>query len=220
MVGEIPLAAVPALHARLLGSLEIAVGDRMIPPGAWAGRSSRSLLLLLLGTPDHRLHRDQVLDRLWPDAVPSAALNALYKALHTLRRVLEPTLQSAKASAYIDVRRDTIALRITPGLWIDTDIFESQLAQAGSLAPAERRATLREALQLYRGDFLVDEPYADWPVPRREALRRAREHAVLALATLDLEAGDPLASVPALEMLVAADATIEAGHRADRKSVV
>ena len=72
------------LHARLLGSVRLAVGDRPIPEGAWPRRTARTLLLLLLATPGHRLPRDRVLDLLWPEAAPATARNALYLALAAL----------------------------------------------------------------------------------------------------------------------------------------
>ncbi|MGH2561619.1 MAG: ATP-binding protein, partial [Thermomicrobiales bacterium] len=73
---------------------------------------------------------------------------------------------------------------------------------------------MRAVLGLYRGDLLADEPCADWPVARRESLRRARERAVIMLATLDLDAGEPLTAISALDALLAVDASFEEAHRA------
>ena len=77
----------PPIRAHLLGSVRLALGDRPIPEDAWPRRTARSLLLLVLATPGHRLPRDRVLDLLWPDTGPEAAARALYQALHALRRV-------------------------------------------------------------------------------------------------------------------------------------
>jgi predicted ATPase/DNA-binding SARP family transcriptional activator len=194
--------------------VEIAVGEREISERQWSGRLPRMLLLLLLATPGHRLPRDRVLDLLWPEAEPEAALNALYKALHSVRRTLEPDLKAGRGSAYVATRGETIGLVPVPGTWVDADEFDATLARADTLSPAERRPTLRAALNLYSGDLLSDEPYADWPVARREALRQARERATLALAALELEAGEPLATVPLIEDLLAGDPTVEEAHRA------
>jgi predicted ATPase/DNA-binding SARP family transcriptional activator len=208
------LATAPAMRARLLGPWELTVGERVIPYRSWPGRSSRSLLLLLLGTPDHRLHRDQVLHFLWPEVSPAAALNALYKALHALRRTLEPGLKTGKSSAYIELAGDMIGLPPACDIWIDADAFEASITDAMTVAPAERRRLLRQAGELYRGDFLVDEPYADWPVMRREFLRQQRNQAAFSLAALDLDAGEPLAAVGVLEQVLASDSSIEEAYRA------
>jgi predicted ATPase/DNA-binding SARP family transcriptional activator len=204
----------PPLRARLLGRVEIVVGEREIPDQFWSGRLPRALLLLLLGTPGHRLPRDRVLDLLWPEARPEAALNALYKTVHAVRRVLEPDLTTGRASSYLAIQGETVGLTSVPGTWVDADVFEAELARVGAVPVAERGTALRRALDLYTGDFLEEEPYADWPVARREALRQAHERAALALAALDLEAGNPLASVPRLQGLLLRDPVLEEAHRA------
>ena len=206
-----PASPVAPLRAHLLGSVRLAVGDRVIPDHAWTRRNARALLLLLLATPRHRLPRDRVLDLLWPEAPPETALNALRVALHTLRRVLEPDLRDGRASAYIE-RGNAVALRDEIDLWVDADIFETSLAGAAAAPIAERPAMLRRALALYEGDLLADELDADWPVARREQLRRRWRDAVLSLARMDLERAS-LESVPVLEQVLGADPTDEPAHR-------
>ncbi len=208
------LSSAPPLRVRLLGRVEIAVGDREIPDQLWPGRLPRTLLLLLLATPGHRLPRDRVLDILWPEAEPDSALNALYKTLHTVRRILEPGLKTGRDSAYVTILAESLGLTPAPGMWVDANAFDAALARSETVNPPERRQLLRAALDLYRGDLLSDELYADWPVVRRESLRQSRERAALALAGLDQDAGEPLAIVPVLQALLADDATIEEAHRA------
>jgi DNA-binding SARP family transcriptional activator len=53
--------------------------------GAWRLRKSASVVKLLALAPGHRLHRDQLLDRLWPDLALDAAGGQLRKALHQAR---------------------------------------------------------------------------------------------------------------------------------------
>jgi len=206
--------AIGLLRARLLGTSEISVGDRILGSRDWPGRKARSLLLLILAARGHQVHRDQALDALWPDLDPDAGANALYKALHALRRTLEPGLRSGPASSYIATHGETISIAQSAAIWIDVAQFSRLLAQAETVPPAGRRAPLREALALYRGEFVADELYADWPVARREALRAEFEGATLQLARLDLEAGEPLHAIPVLEAMLAQDATAEAAHRA------
>lgn len=200
------------IQARLLGPIDIRVGDTVLTPGSWPRRQSRSILLLLLGTPGHRLPRDFVLDAIWPEQEIDAGLNALYKALHVLRRTLEPDLQRGRSSVYIDLSNDSIALRPHDGLWVDVDHFERLLRQAETMA--DPREVLRAALNLYRGDFVADEPYVDWPVARRESLRTSRQRAALTLARVDEERGDPLASIGHLEALLTGEPALEEAHRA------
>ena len=169
------------LRARLLGRTEIALGDHPIPDQAWPRRSMRSLLLLLLASPGRRLPRDQVLESLWPDSAPKTALNALYVAVHGLRRTLEPHLTTGKGSSYVDVSGDVVGLRPGSIAWIDVDEFETELAAATGSdrgdAPRRRPRPLRRRSPRRRALSRLAHRPARAPAPhlaqRRPRLRRA-----------------------------------------------
>ncbi len=204
----------PPIRAYLLGKVRVRVGERVISDETWSLRSARSLLLLLLITRGHAMPKERVLDILWPEAEPDVRKNALYKALHHLRRVLQPDLASGRESAYIETRGGMIGIAPSVDVWVDADACEQALRQAAPAAGNDRRRLLREAVNLYGGELLPTDIYEDWPIVRREALQYAWEGAVLELAGLDLDAGEPQASVPSLELLLAIDATVETAHRA------
>lgn len=207
-------SGVPPLRAHLLGVTRLAVGDRVVPSGAWARRSARSVLLLLLAAPGHRMVRDQVLEALWPDVSPQAALTGLYTALRALRVTLEPGLEKGRASRYVEVRGGTLALADLDGTYVDTDAFREAIARAELTDGSDRADALRQAIGVYAGDYLVDEPYADWAVPIRERLRRDWRRAVLDLAEIETTAQRPLAGVAPLERVIEANPTDEPAHRA------
>jgi predicted ATPase/DNA-binding SARP family transcriptional activator len=206
--------APPPIHAHLLGDIRISVGARPITDDDWPRRNARNLLLLLLITPGHRLPRDRVVDLLWPELSVASAANALYVALHGLRRVLEPDLAKGRASAYIDSSAETIAIRAAASTFVDLDVFDAALASSAAAAPDARRSALRQALALYTGQLLPADLYEDWASGRREAIQLAWEDAVLDLAALDMAADEPQATVAPLEQLLATDVTHEAAHRA------
>ena len=202
------------LRAHLLGQTRIVVDGRAITEDAWHRRASRSLFLLLLSAPGHRLHRERAIDLLWPDLAPAVAGNALAKALHGLRRTLEPDLLDGPGSTFVAGDGETIVLRASVDTWVDVDAFEAAAALALATPPAARRARLREAVSLYGGEFLRDEPPGEWLLARREALHRTWSAAALALAEQDLAAGEPAATLPTLQELLDADPIDEAAHRA------
>ncbi len=206
------LQADRSIRARVLGSADIRIGDRLLVPGSWPRRQARTIFLMLLATPGHRISRDWLLDTNWPEQDPSTQLNALYKAIHALRRTLEPGLANGKDSAFIDVSNEHIALRPHAGFHLDVDLFESFLRSAERLG--DPRDRLRAALDLYRGPLLGDEPFSDWPVERREALEAIRLHATLRLARLDREHDQPNASLGYLESLLIDQPACEAAHQA------
>ena len=162
------------------------------------------MLLLLLTHPRHSLPRDQVIYLLWPDAPLELGGASLRKAVHSLRRVLEPSLAHGRASDYVEVAGAVVRLREGATGELDTAAFEQALRNAQEPG-SDRRQLLRAALAHYRGHLLADEPALDWCLPQRESLRLARRQAVLTLAGLDAEAGEPLATIDLLEALTRDD---------------
>src|ERR687889_899957 len=75
----------------LLGGFRVSVGDRTVEEGAWRLRKAASLVKLLALAPRYRLHREQVMDLLWPDLGKNAASNNLRQILHAARTSLHPT---------------------------------------------------------------------------------------------------------------------------------
>jgi DNA-binding SARP family transcriptional activator len=73
---------------RLLGDFRIEIDGRQIPAAAWPRRHAAALVKLLALRPGHQLHRDRVIDSLWPDLSVEEAAPRLYKAAHYARRVL------------------------------------------------------------------------------------------------------------------------------------
>src|SRR5688572_18727945 len=98
------------LRIQLLGGFQVSVGPRPVHDAEWRLRKTKSLVKLLALAPGHQLHREQLLELLWPDQDPEAATNNLHKAVHTARRALEPDLAPARPSGYLLLRDDSLVL--------------------------------------------------------------------------------------------------------------
>ena len=72
----------------------------MIEEGQWRLRKAASLIKLLAMAEGHHLHREQIVELLWPDLAPKAASNNLHHVLHNARKILEPTRRPS-ASRYL-----------------------------------------------------------------------------------------------------------------------
>ena len=133
----------------MLGGFAVLVDSRPVPAEAWAQRRATDLVKLLALTPGHRLSRDEVLEMLWPKLSTDAAASNLHKAASYARRAL------GDAGAIV-LRGGFVAL--APGADVTTDVerFENGDVDA------------------YRGDLLPDEPYAEWTLAPRAALRERR----------------------------------------------
>ncbi|MGH3105876.1 MAG: hypothetical protein ACRDM3_01630, partial [Rubrobacteraceae bacterium] len=78
-----------AVRIWLLGGFKVAIGSRLIEKRAWRLRKASALVKLLALAPGHRLHREQVMDLLWPDLGKKAASNNLRQTLHAARGFLD-----------------------------------------------------------------------------------------------------------------------------------
>jgi DNA-binding SARP family transcriptional activator len=70
------------LRIHLLGGFRVSVGTHEIADNEWRLRKAKALVKVLALAPGHQLHRDQVVDQLWPDLSLDAAANQFRKALH------------------------------------------------------------------------------------------------------------------------------------------
>ena len=145
---------------RLLGGFGVDVTGRPAPPGAWRHRRGADLIKLLALAPGHRLHREQLMDTLWPELSPEAAAANLRKATHHLRRALgtpDPVVIDAGFVA------------LCPDWTVSTDVETFEAAAKDALENgAEACAT---AAALYAGELLPDDRYAAWAFEPRERLR-------------------------------------------------
>lgn len=196
-----------ALHIALLGGFRVAAGEWAIDPATWRRRKARHLVALLALAPGHALHRDHLIDLLWPEADPAAAANSLYQTLHRVRRGLEAAIPGA--GARLRLQAEMVSLGGDAPIEVDALAFEAAASRA-------RRGDPRgadEAIALYAGDLLPADRYEDWVAPRREALRETFLSLLLDIARAREVAGDVPAAIAALERLVDADPTHEAGAR-------
>ena len=194
------------LRIELLGGFRVSVGGQPVPDDVWHRRKPAALLKLLALAPGHRLHREQVMDALWPELDPAAAGANLRKAIHHARSALEDIVSGAGALIRSDGDLLTLA---AAGLSLDVELFRS------SLAAARRARDVDEywrALELYQGELLPEDRYDDWAgAPRRE-LHVEFLAGLGELAGL-LEAGGELdAATEVMRRLVAAEPTREESH--------
>src|SRR5918993_3629002 len=65
-----------AVRVSMLGGFRVSVGLRTIEGGEWRLKKVANLVKLLALAPDHRLHRERVMELLWPGLLdPKAAAN-------------------------------------------------------------------------------------------------------------------------------------------------
>lgn len=164
-VGRLFAGPGPELRVRLLGGFRIERSDDAEADITWERPSGKALVKLLATEPSHRLHREQILDILWPDLPPDPAAAALRKALHYARHALEPQLAPRSESRYLALRDHM--LELGGPVWVDANYFE---AAAEAALRGNTVADFEAAVAAYGGDLLPEDRYADWAVARRDHL--------------------------------------------------
>lgn len=115
------------LRLFLLGGFRAEREGVTILDSAWPRRAAKALVKLLALSPGHALHRDQIIDVLWPDADFGSAQNSLAKTLHAARHALEPNLSPGIPSHHLVRHDERIALE---AVWIDAEAFGKLATQA------------------------------------------------------------------------------------------
>lgn len=120
------------LKIRLLGSFEAHVGQRVVGGEEWRLRKARSLVKLLALAPNHRLHREELMETLWPDLDPQSASRNFRKALHVARHALEARCSLPSRPSGRPWRSIHSARRHTPTLCALTRLPGSATKRCGS----------------------------------------------------------------------------------------
>ena len=199
---------------RLLGRFEVVVDGRTLPAREWRRQSASRLVALLALEPSRRLHREQVIDALWPDLEVETAATRLHAACHYARTAL------GDRDAVV-VSRGMVAL--LPGTDVDVDVAGFEAAVDAARRRDEPQAAAAAAA-LYPGPLLPDELYEAWTEEPRARLRlRYREMLRLAGLHDALVADDPLdedAQVALVRDLVAQGRRHDAVQALDRMAEV
>ncbi len=142
-----------AYEIALLGRFAVRVDGEPVAESAWRHKRAAELVKILALAEGCRLHREQLMDLLWPDLPAGAAGSNLRKAVYYARAALG-------AAPAIERRGAMIELGPAGDVRVDAAIFE-----------AAARAGLAGALDTYHGDLLPEDRYAPWAEEPRERLR-------------------------------------------------
>jgi DNA-binding SARP family transcriptional activator len=204
----------------MLGGFRVGIGPAIVPDRSWRRRKAAAVIKQLALAPGHRLHREQIMDALWPELDPRAAGANLRKVVHHARAALDGACPGA--GDMIVTAGDSLAL--AAGVEVDVDQFRSTLAGARRAGDID---AYRRALDLYQGELLPEDLYEEWAVAARRELHIDFLAGLTELAALLEACGDAAAATHAVRRLVTADPTGEdanaslirlyalAGRRAD-----
>ncbi len=148
--------------------------------------------------------KEQIVAALWPDLSVAKAHSTFHFYLFQVRRLLGGT-------AAITYQGGAYRLE-SKGYLYDVEEFQRALAKAEKARGPQRERYLREAVSLYRGDYLED-VYADWTAGLRASLQRQYFRALEELAGHYFQGGRPEEAVKCYRTLLDRDPLREDIHR-------
>ena len=186
----------PDIKIYLLGKFEISRGDKTLRVSDWNRQKAAALFKRLAW--ERKLHKEIIVDQLWPEASLTSGSNNLYRALHEIRRTLDTNLGKGSADQIISFSDGILTL--SDSIWVDAHEYE-------------KITNTKYLIENYAGDFLPDDLYEDWTQPPREHLRQIYRDAVLSAAE-----ADPRSTTTTLAAILVQDPLDEPAHRALMKA--
>ena len=183
------------LRAYCLGNFEVHLNEKRLDK--WSSLKAKSLLKFLISRRGKPVTKDVLIEMLWPNCNPEVGSNNLKSAIYALRQVLrQGDLNDDNKNNCPFVQFSEARYMLSPKLelWVDVDDFEQiwiagqRLEKRCDIEGAAKQYQLAE--ELYKGDYLEDEPYAEWTLLRREALKDVYLAILGKLASISFKTND------------------------------
>jgi two-component SAPR family response regulator len=211
-VAERPL---PTIEVYCLGPFQVRVGWERIEH--WRSGKAKSLLKYLLAHHGRPVPRDALMEALWPGCEPVLANNNLKAAIRVLRETLSAAHDEDREFAWVVFEDGNYMVNPGADLWSDTSEFEDHWARGWWL---ERDGRMEDAVveyeaaeALYRGDYLEDDPYEEWTLLRREALKDTYLTILGKLGDYCMWTGDLENAIGYCQKIIAGDCCREDAYR-------
>lgn len=195
------LASPGSVTLRCLGSFGLRVGETEVDWRSLRPRA-RSLLMILALRHDHLLHRELIIEALWPEATLASGVRSLQVAVSSVRQCLV-----AGGVPGDPIRRQGDAYELVlPGVRYDVAEFERGADDARRLTGRVRLQRRAAALDCYAGELLPEVGPADWVVEERDRLRLLAASVAVAAAADAVALDDLGAAIDLARRSIALDA--------------
>ena len=149
----------------LLGGFAVRVNGQAVPAEEWRRRHAAALVKLLALAPHRTLHREQVIDTLWPGTPVDRAAPRLHKAAHYARRSL------GQPHALV-LSGDSVSLLPDTAVVVDVEEFERRAKQVLEAVqePGDIDESAAAVAACWPGELLPEDPYEPWLEGHRDRL--------------------------------------------------
>ncbi len=206
-----------ALRVQTLGGFRVWCDGEELPSTSWGREKAIHLFQFFITMRRQFVHKEQIIDRLWPDIDLDRGDRDFKVALNALNKALEPNRNPRQEARFS--QRYGLAYGLDfEQVWLDAEAFE-QLIATGNQALIQPQQQVDRAIHcystaitLYNGDYLPERRYEDWTSAERERLQLLALNTMVALGELLLER-TPLESLRLAQRVLAIDAVWEDAYR-------
>ena len=202
----------PALVVYCLGQFRVYQEEH--PVEDWPSGKGKAIFKYLVTHRQRPVVKEVLMELFWPGAHPDAARNNLNVAIYGLRQALRATRPDFSHVLFQD---DCYLLNPDLPVWIDAEEFgkhfklAQEMEQRGDQAAAIREYHAAEAL--YDGEFLEEDRYEDWLIPRRQRYQDDYLKLLDCLSRCYLDSADYSACVTMCRKMLTVDRCREEAHR-------
>jgi len=203
------------LEFHTLGTFSTNVKGREISAKDW-GRDKTIQLIQFFITSRHRkgLHKEQIIDRLWPDIGMDGGNRDFKIAYHGVNKALEPNRKSREEPQFV-IRQGLTYQINAEKVWIDSEVFDQAIEIANHFQKSEPETStkaLELATNLYKGSYLPNRIFEDWSSLERERLQLLAINAMISLGEMKLDT-NPEESIRLAQEALLIDFTWEEAYR-------
>ncbi|MHA1559399.1 MAG: AfsR/SARP family transcriptional regulator, partial [Alphaproteobacteria bacterium] len=208
------------LHIHTLGRFAVSLRGCCLPLEQWPRKQAVQLLKFLVVHAGRPLHRERLVEMLWPDADENTGWSRLKVTVHFLRQ----RLREAGLHQDIITTTDSSYVLRSDCVWVDSAVFETLVSEgrahhrAGKVADALH--AFEEARGLYAGDYMEADLYADWCAEDRERFSELHVETLNALAELHFAQGEYAAAAQECHTVLVSEPCRESVHRLLMQSLI
>ncbi|MBL7129112.1 MAG: tetratricopeptide repeat protein [Ignavibacteria bacterium] len=183
------------LKVTTFGGLNIKIRGKLIPDDLWVRKIRKLIFAYIILNYKKNITKDSLIDLFYPESTPENADNIFHQTLSNIRAIIKkeagfciPVLKSKKwtmlaAPSYISYQKQILSLNPYYLYNVDVFDFENSYRKGVSLSENEREEHLKNAVNLYKGNFL-EGFYQSWCEEMRKTYEQQYESALKELIKL------------------------------------
>ena len=196
----------PKLSVYALGRSQVKVDGKAVTTYSWVNQKrARELFFFLIAHANKTMTKEEIGVILWPESSSEQLRLQFRNTLYYVRYALGQEVILGTDRRY--------SFNSDMDYSYDVQEFERMIMQAENAdTPARKIEFLQAGMNLYQGEF-YPEGEETWVMTERQRLAEMHEHALLTLAQLHLEKGEPKTALTHLQSILADNHCMESAHR-------